>query len=587
MAKNKQEWNFHSKTKKRRTIPSNKETAYKKSLKEWVMFWRENPHRFAQDYLGIRLRWFQEMIIYEFDKNTNSVFIGTRGVGKSFLTAVFACCMAILYPNSNIVIVCATKSQAMELINTKIEKELCGMSVMLRKEIKEFKSPQEEKIVFFKNGSTILATNASANRRGKRATILIVDEAVQVEKLILEKVCIPFLNNTPQYSYRKNPKWSTYSEYENKTIYLTSAWLKAHYFYQDYFCKNIKDMINGKPSFVISVPVATSLREGFMSEARVEDLRETMDAVSFLMETEAVFFGENSNAFFKLDEIDKCRRITDAFYPPDSTQWVAEKDKKVKSWEIPRVKDEIRILSADIALQAGKINDNSIYSLVRLIPNGKTWKKELVCMESYNGLQAEFQALRLKQLFYDFGCDRMIIDAHGVGMTVFNELTKEIYDNERGITYPAWTSYNRDGDCDFGELDDDGAIALMYAMKASLDSNHEMAIKLKSDFLSEKFLLPDNEINIKELLGKTIGLASLSGEEQAKLLLPFTQTTLLVGELVNLDYDVLNGKIKIKEKNTARKDRYSSVAYANYLCEQIIEEKRKSEKKVDEFIFFC
>ena len=124
-------------------------------------------------------------------------------------------------------------------------------------------------------------------------------------------------------------------------------------------------------------------------------------------------------------------------------------------------------------------------------------------------------------------------------------------------------------------------------MKASLDSNHEMAIKLKSDFLSEKFLLPDNEINIKELLGKTIGLASLSGEEQAKLLLPFTQTTLLIGELVNLDYDVLNGKIKIKEKNTARKDRYSSVAYANYLCEQIIEEKRKSEKKVDEFIFFC
>lgn len=587
MAKNKQEWNFHSKTKKRRTIPSNKETAYKKSLKEWVEFWRENPHRFAQDYLGIRLRWFQEMILYEFNKNTNSVFIGTRGVGKSFITAVFACCMAILYPNSNIVIVCAKKNQAMELINTKIEKELYSMSVMLRREIDCFKTKQEEKIAVFKNGSTILATNASANRRGKRATILIVDEAVQVEKAILEKVCIPFLNNTPQYGYRKNPKWNTYSEYENKTIYLTSAGLKAHYFYQDYFCKNIKDMINGKPSFVISVPVATSLREGFMSEARVEDLRETMDAVSFLMETEAVFFGENSNAFFKLDEVDKCRRITDVFYPPDSTQWVAEKDKKVKSWEIPRVKNEIRILSADIALQAGKVNDNSIYSLVRLIPNGKTWKKELVCMESYNGLQAEFQALRLKQLFYDFGCDRMIIDAHGIGMTVFNELKKEIFDNERGITYPAWCSYNRDGDIDFGEIDDDGAIALVYAMKASLDSNHEMAIKLKSDFLSEKFLLPDNEINIKELLGKTIGLASLSGEEQARFLLPFTQTTLLIGELVNLDYDVLNGKIKIKEKNTARKDRYSSIAYANYLCETIIEEKKQSEKKVDEFIFFC
>ena len=56
---------------------------------------------------------------------------------------------------------------------------------------------------------------------------------------------------------------------------------------------------------------------------------------------------------------------------------------------------------------------------------------------------------------------------------------------------------------------------------------------------------------------------------------------------MNLGYDTVNGKIKIKEKNTARKDRYSSIAYADYLCETIIEEKKQSEKKVDEFIFFC
>lgn len=117
MAKDNKDWEFYTKTKKRRTIHPNKQKAYEKSLSEWVMFWRENPHRFAQDYLGIRLKWFQELILYEFDKKTNSIFIGTRGVGKSFLIALFACCMAILYPNSKIVIVCATKGQAIELIN--------------------------------------------------------------------------------------------------------------------------------------------------------------------------------------------------------------------------------------------------------------------------------------------------------------------------------------------------------------------------------------------------------------------------------------------------------------------------------------
>ncbi|MDU5350015.1 MAG: terminase family protein [Peptostreptococcus sp.] len=586
MAKDNKDWEFYTKTKKRRTIHPNKQKAYEKSLSEWVMFWRENPHRFAQDYLGIRLKWFQELILYEFDKKTNSIFIGTRGVGKSFLIALFACCMAILYPNSKIVIVCATKGQAIELINSKIEKELCNMSVMLRKEIKDFESKQDEKTVRFKNGSFITATNASVNRRGKRATILIVDEAVQLDKLILEQVCQPFLNNIPEYSYRRNPKYSNYSEYENKTIYLTSAWLKAHYFYQDYYIPFVKKMANGKDNFVINIPVATSIREGLISESRVEELKEQMDSISYLMETEAVFFGENANAFFNLDEIDKCRRITNVFYPPTSVDWINEKSKQVKSWDIPKVDGEIRVLSADIALQAGAKNDNSIYSLLRLIPKGKTWKKELVCMESYNGLQAEFQALRLKQLFYDFGCDRMIIDAHGIGMTVYNELEKEIYDNERGVTYPAWTSYNKDGDTEFNETDSDGALAIMYAMKATLESNHEMAMKLKSDFMSNKLLLPDNDINAKELLNDTIGLSSLSGEKQAKYLAPFAQTTLLVGELVNLAYDILNGKVKIKEKNTARKDRYSSLAYGNYLCNLIIEEKLKSDKSENQFVFF-
>ena len=63
-------------------------------------------------------------------------------------------------------------------------------------------------------------------------------------------------------------------------------------------------MSKGQETFVINVPVSTSIREGLISESRVEELRETMDAISFLMETEAVFFGENSNAFFKLDEVD-------------------------------------------------------------------------------------------------------------------------------------------------------------------------------------------------------------------------------------------------------------------------------------------
>lgn len=109
---------------------------------------------------------------------------------------------------------------------------------------------------------------------------------------------------------------------------------------------------------------------------------------------------------------------------------------------MPKEEDEIRIISADIALQAGKENDNSVYTLMRLIPNKngkieKSWLKEVSYIEAHNGMKAMDQATRIKQLFYDFECDRAIIDAFGIGIAVYNELCKITHDKDRGIEYPA------------------------------------------------------------------------------------------------------------------------------------------------------
>ncbi len=77
-------------------------------------------------------------------------------------------------------------------------------------------------------------------------------------------------------------------------------------------------------------------------------------------------------------------------------------------------KGEIRIISADIALCEGKQNDNSVYSLFRLLPDKETYKRQVVHIESYNGANSDQQALRLKQLFYDFEADKLILDATGI-----------------------------------------------------------------------------------------------------------------------------------------------------------------------------
>ena len=140
----------------------------------WCSFWRENPHRFIVDYLGIKLFIFQQILIYFFFKKDFSLFLGSRGLGKTFLVAVFCCARAILYPGTNIVVVSSTRQQSGIIINQKIAKELMGKYPLLATEIKEIKTGINESTVIFKNGSTIQTAVCSDNARGLRCQILVL-----------------------------------------------------------------------------------------------------------------------------------------------------------------------------------------------------------------------------------------------------------------------------------------------------------------------------------------------------------------------------------------------------------------------------
>ena len=72
----------------------------------------------------------------------------------------------------------------------------------------------------------------------------------------------------------------------------------------------------------------------------------------------------------------------------------------------------------------------------------------------------------------------------------------------------------------------------------------------------------------------------MSQEKQARKLLPFLQTTALANELIGLQMSIQGGFIKLKEKSTARKDRYSALAYINQLATNL--EKDLVEDVVEE-----
>lgn len=81
-----------------------KETRLYEGFKKWTSFYRANPHRFAEEYFGIRLYFFQKIMIFLMNHVNLWELIAARGLGKSFLVALFAVIRCVLYPGTMIVI---------------------------------------------------------------------------------------------------------------------------------------------------------------------------------------------------------------------------------------------------------------------------------------------------------------------------------------------------------------------------------------------------------------------------------------------------------------------------------------------------
>ena len=107
----------------------------------WASFYRANPHRFARDYLGLKLKKFQQIILCMMFRFTNSIYLASRGGGKSFLIAIFCVCYCILYPGTTVCVASGTRGQSTEIIE-KIEHILIPNSPNLDMEIADIFSGQ-------------------------------------------------------------------------------------------------------------------------------------------------------------------------------------------------------------------------------------------------------------------------------------------------------------------------------------------------------------------------------------------------------------------------------------------------------------
>ncbi|MGN4822220.1 terminase large subunit domain-containing protein [Bacillus cereus group sp. MYBK139-2] len=559
----------------------------REGFKKWTAFYRDNPHRFAKEYLGVNLFLYQILLLWAMNKYSFFMYIAARGQGKSYIIAVYCVIRAILFPSSNIVLSSGTKGQARLIITEKIF-ALKNNSKNVEREIKEFKTSANECYVVFRNGSKITAVTSGDSARGYRANILIVDEFRLITKETIDTILRPFLNVNRTPPYLSNPKYKHLSE-ENKEIYISSAWYKNHWIW-DSFKSYLNSMVAGKDYFVAVLPWQLSVFHNLLSRKRVEQQRteEDFDQMSWDMEYEALFVGENENAYFKLDDVQKCRTLPKAFYPPTNREFVENKDRRKKLSNMPKQAGELRIVSMDIALMGSSKavkNDTTAFTLIRLLPDGAEYRRDVVYMESLQGGNAELQAIRLKQLYYDFEGDYVAMDTNGNGISVFDSCTKILYDKARDVEYEAWTVIN-DEMMDERKIDKN-AIPIIYSIKGNAELNHKVATGLRSAFEKKKIRLLMNDIEAKDDLIESQGYLKKTEEEKVYLLKPFVQATALQNELVNLVYRIQSGYIKIEEVGTTTKDRYSSIGYGNYVATLLEQDILRANMKNNEMLNYC
>lgn len=548
----------------------------------WNTFFRRNLHRLATDYLGIKLHFYQAIIIYFMGISQLIAIIASRAAAKSFVIALFSCCRAIVYPYSRIVLGSATRGQSKLIISEKIVNELMEMSPTLRKEIRSIKDSQNESVVYFKNGSTIKVFTANKFARGLRSHVAVREECMQIEQDVDNSVISPF-QTIRQAPYMLEVCYSSVDELKEdpQDVYISSSWFDGHWVWDKIVDPNFKNMLNDKNVCVLAFDESITLKHNIRTQKQMQLEKQKQDPITFAIEFLNLRPKQNASAFFTYDILLKNRNLKRVFYPRKDEDVRA----KIKNkFAIPKVDGEIRVISCDFAFVAGDKNDNSAYCCIRAIPEATTYSTEDGKLEVKQGYRREYsyidapkggdttlQTIKIRQLFDDFDADYFVLDARNGGSQIVINLGKVIFDESRQKEYQPFKAMNNDTYSSI--VADPNAKECIYTINASQQLNSDMAYAFRRNLAEGRinFLVSTNSAKDDILNSIKEYTDEIDVDKQFEFEKPFYETQALINETAELLYEKnpQTGTIKVFEKGTNTKDRYVSAAMGSYFIDQL------------------
>lgn len=199
----------------------------------------------------------------------------------------------------------------------------------------------------------------------------------------------------------------------------------------------------------------------------------------------------------------------------------------------------------------------------------------------------EAQAIMIKKLYYKYKAQRIVIDGNGLGIGLVDYMVKTQIDPDTNDTYPDFSILNDDEgyykkyrtvNCEYDAI---------YIIKANAPINTEAHTIMQTQLASGriKFLIDERVAKVK-LMGTRRG-QEMKPEERAEYLKPFTLTSILKEEMLNLREENEGVNIILKQANKGiKKDKFSALEYAIYYIKQEEDSKKKRHKhNITDFMF--
>ena len=540
------------------------------AAREYIAFWREYPDLFVDFMKGpdnnFNLFFYQRVFMRAAMRHKYVYAVFPRAYSKSFLAVMILMIRCILYPRCKLFVTSGGKEQAAGIMKEKV-KEICTLIPAFEREIdwgrgKSLEGKDYCKYVF-KNGSYFDNIAARESSRGKRRHGGLIEECVGVDGTILSEVILPTMNISRMCMDGTTQPDETLNKSQ---IYVTTAGWKNTFPYEKLIQLLIWQIVQPGKAMIMGgtyrIPILMKLLDkNFIKDLKMDG---TFNESSFEREYESKWSGTVEDAFFSSEVFDRNRILNQPEYEASGRS----------------SKAAYYILAADV----GRKGCDTVVCVFKVTPQPQgSAIKSLVNIYTLTDEHFEDQAIKLKSLYYKYNARRIVIDANGLGVGLVDFMVKPQVNPDTLEVMPDFGVY--------GGTQDDAAQEYkkyktnsteqdaLYLIKASAPINTEAHTIARSNLSSGKVkFLIDERVAKQKLLNTKVG-QNMKPEERANYLKPFTLTSILKEEMMNLREENEGVNIILKQANRGiRKDKFSAFEYGLYYIKQEEESKKKRKK---------